>query len=204
MGYAFTLCLFAAASSFPFFLRFWKHDSGAGIAKLHVMFLFFVSIMFAVSLASLFFYHIFLTLKNRSTLEAFRPPIFRHGPDRRAYDLGRRENWREVFGSSFFSWFFPVSSRFVLLLTSPRVRPRALMSFSFFLLSSSFLPAFLSRSLGDGLRYQMRETRALDAVLAESGGFPSRLQAQPSEDGTGHPVMLECTSPVQAVANGHS
>lgn len=110
LGYAFVLCLFAAATSFPLFLRFWKHDVGSGLGKLHIMFLFFVSIMFAVSLASLFFYHIFLTLKNRSTLESFRTPIFRHGPDRKAYDLGKRENWTEIFGESATTWFMPISS----------------------------------------------------------------------------------------------
>ncbi len=113
LGYSFTLCLYSAVSSFPSFLRFWKNDLGSGSygSKLHILFLFFVSIMFALSLASLFFYHIFLTLKNRSTLESFRTPVFRYGPDKKAYDLGKSRNWKEIFGDSVFYWFFPIATR---------------------------------------------------------------------------------------------
>ena len=79
LGYSFSVCLWSALVSFPYFIRFWKNDLGNSYGKLHILFLFFVSIMFAVSLASLFFYHLYLTMKNRSTLEAFRTPIFRYG-----------------------------------------------------------------------------------------------------------------------------
>jgi palmitoyltransferase len=111
LGYSFGLCLYSAAVALPYFLKFWKNDLGNNFGKLHILFLFFVSIMFAVSLASLFFYHIFLTLKNRSTLESFRTPIFRYGPDKKAYDLGKGRNWREIFGNNIFFMFLPVTSR---------------------------------------------------------------------------------------------
>lgn len=111
LGYSFSTCLWSAVISFPYFIRFWKNDLGTSYSKLHILFLFFVSIMFAVSLASLFFYHLYLTMKNRSTLEAFRTPIFRYGPDKKAYDLGKSQNFKQIFGEKALLWFLPVSTR---------------------------------------------------------------------------------------------
>lgn len=111
LGYSFTMCMYSAVVSFPFFVRFWKNDLGSSYSKLHILFLFFVSIMFAVSLASLFFYHLYLTMKNRSTLEAFRSPIFRYGPDKKAYDLGKSQNFKQIFGDKPFLWLVPVNTR---------------------------------------------------------------------------------------------
>lgn len=110
LGYAFSLCAWSAITSFEYFLRFWKNDLPSSYSKLHILFLFFVSIMFAVSLVSLYLYHLFLVFKNRSTLESFRTPIFRYGPDKRAYDLGKKKNWVQVFGGTRFTWLIPVSS----------------------------------------------------------------------------------------------
>ena len=62
LGYALTYCVYVALSTLKYFLAFWSSatsgESESG--KFHVLFLFFVSAMFSISLASLFFYHIYL------------------------------------------------------------------------------------------------------------------------------------------------
>ena len=72
--------------------------------------------MFALSIFFLFFYHIYLTLTNQSTIESFHPPYFPHGPDRRGYRLSYKENWKQVFGPDPKHWFLPTFSRFVVVV----------------------------------------------------------------------------------------
>jgi len=56
--------------------------------------------MFAISVASLFFYHLYLTAKNRTTLESFRAPIFADGPQKEGFNLGYKQNFQEIFGKN--------------------------------------------------------------------------------------------------------
>lgn len=107
LAYAFFLCLFTAASSLHYFLLFWRNQL-TNDGRFHILFLFFVSIMFAISLVSLFGYHLYLVTLNRSTLESFRPPMFSLGPDKNAYNLGRYQNWIQIFGKSKLKWFIPI------------------------------------------------------------------------------------------------
>lgn len=53
-------------------------------------------------------YHIFLSIKNKTTLESFRSPIFRQGPDKDGFSLGNYNNFMEVFGENRLKWFLPV------------------------------------------------------------------------------------------------
>ena len=77
--------------------------------------------MFAISLLSLFGYHIYLISQNRTTLEAFRPPIFQHGgSNRKGFFLGNLNNFREVLGDQPALWFVPVFSSLGEGLTFPR------------------------------------------------------------------------------------
>ncbi|GLH01161.1 Palmitoyltransferase app, partial [Gryllus bimaculatus] len=78
------------------------------MSRFHILFLFFVSVMFAISLVSLFGYHCYLVLHNRSTLEAFRAPVFQAGPDKDGYSLGKYNNFQEVFGDNPKTWFLPL------------------------------------------------------------------------------------------------
>nr|XP_023693661.1 probable palmitoyltransferase ZDHHC20 [Paramormyrops kingsleyae] len=79
-------------------------------AKFHVLFLFFVSAMFFISILSLFCYHMWLVGKNRSTIEAFRAPVFRNGPDKNGFSLGLSKNIAQVFGDQKRSWMLPFYS----------------------------------------------------------------------------------------------
>ncbi|XP_022690621.1 palmitoyltransferase ZDHHC15-like isoform X2 [Varroa jacobsoni] len=135
LGYAIIYCLFVAATTCQYFIRFWtggreamRDDSTGsmtveGWGRLHILFLFFVAIMFAISLVSLFCYHCYLVMVNRTTLESFRPPVFGTVPDKRGFYLGRIQNFRQVFGDDKKLWFIPVFT-----------------------------------SLGNGIRYPTRET----------------------------------------------
>lgn len=125
LGYALLYCLYIVASTLKFFIVYWKEDFKASTphsyGKFHVLFLFFVSAMFSVSLLSLFSYHVYLISQNRTTLEAFRSPIFaRGGPNRRGFHLGSGNNFQEVFGDQKLLWILPIFSSFGDGLTFPR------------------------------------------------------------------------------------
>ncbi|KAK2715524.1 palmitoyltransferase ZDHHC15B-like isoform X2 [Artemia franciscana] len=108
LGYAALYCIYVSLTSLPFFIAFWKNQVEAGPGKFHVLFLFFVATMFFISVSSLFSYHIYLLLLNRSTLESFRPPVFRLGPDKDGFHLGKFNNVAEIFGDDIKLWFFPI------------------------------------------------------------------------------------------------
>jgi hypothetical protein len=111
LGYALFYCIYVSLTSLPYFIDFWRGSLKEGMGRFHILFLFFVAIMFGVSLVSLFCYHCYLVSENRTTLEAFRPPIFRSGPDKRGFSLGRYNNFQEVFGDNPRTWFIPVKTR---------------------------------------------------------------------------------------------
>ncbi|XP_010191977.1 PREDICTED: probable palmitoyltransferase ZDHHC20 [Mesitornis unicolor] len=64
--------------------------------------------MFFISILSLFSYHCWLVGKNRSTIETFRAPTFRNGPDKNGFSLGCSKNLREVFGDEKKYWLLPI------------------------------------------------------------------------------------------------
>lgn len=107
LGYAFLYCALIVCTSLQYFVLFWK-GSLERTGQFHILFLFFVSAMFSTSLVSLFIYHLYLVAKNRTTLEAFRAPVFISGPDKNGFNLGRLNNFQEVFGDRKLLWFFPV------------------------------------------------------------------------------------------------
>ncbi|CAC5414536.1 ZDHHC2_15_20 [Mytilus coruscus] len=112
LGYGLLYCLFIAFTSLNYFIEFWTGGSSKEAVKFHVLFVFFVAMMFGISLISLFGYHIYLTCSNRSTLESFRSPIFQTGADKNGFSLGKLNNFKEVFGERKLFWFLPIFSSF--------------------------------------------------------------------------------------------
>lgn len=111
LGYALMYCLYVAFSTVIYMEQIWSASGREGKidGRFHILFLFFVSLMFAISLVSLFGYHCYLVLLNRTTLESFRTPIFRYGgPDKNGFSLGKLNNFQEVFGDDRKLWFVPV------------------------------------------------------------------------------------------------
>nr|XP_061821586.1 palmitoyltransferase ZDHHC20-B-like isoform X2 [Nerophis lumbriciformis] len=110
LAYSLLYCLFIAATVLQYFIKFWTNElrDSQSTAKFHVLFLFFVAAMFCISILSLFSYHLWLVGKNRSTIEAFRAPVFRTGSDKNGFSLGFRKNIAQVFGDQKKYWLLPV------------------------------------------------------------------------------------------------
>ena len=55
LGYALVYCIYLVGGVFKYFIRFWTNDlETVGAARFHILFLFFVAIMFCISVSSLF------------------------------------------------------------------------------------------------------------------------------------------------------
>ncbi|XP_045454415.1 palmitoyltransferase ZDHHC2-like [Melitaea cinxia] len=164
LGYALLYCLFVMSTCLPYFIRFWKmyqeykhahcdhllnngtyskqcmdifngdFGTSGSAGRYHIVFAFFVALMFAISLGSLFGYHCYLVAHNRTTLdmlvsyrrlgsptgqiinamlknminEAFRAPTFRGGADKNGFSIGAYNNFKEVFGDDPNLWIVPI------------------------------------------------------------------------------------------------
>ncbi|XP_048851832.1 palmitoyltransferase ZDHHC2-like isoform X2 [Brienomyrus brachyistius] len=110
LAYSLLYCVFITATDMQYFIKFWTNSLPESQAKFHIMFLFFTAAMFSISLSSLLGYHCWLVCRNRSTLEAFRPPVFHHGPNKNGFSLGVSKNICQVFGDERRYWPLPIFS----------------------------------------------------------------------------------------------
>ncbi|XP_077983603.1 palmitoyltransferase ZDHHC20-B-like [Glandiceps talaboti] len=109
--YALVYCLYVACTAAQYFVQFWSNSLGKSAGKFHILFLFFAAAMFALSLLSLLGYHLYLVSVNKTTLESFRTPVFRTGPDKDGFSLGTKtDNIKEVFGDNTRMWLFPLTT----------------------------------------------------------------------------------------------
>ncbi|XP_063414917.1 palmitoyltransferase ZDHHC20-B-like isoform X1 [Mytilus trossulus] len=148
LGYGLLYCLFIAFTSLQYFIEFWTGGSSKEAVKFHVLFVFFVAMMFGISLISLFGYHIYLTCSNRSTLESFRSPIFQTGADKNGFSLGKLNNFKEVFGERKLFWFLPIFSSDRDGVSFPTLKSQTN--------SNSYQTMAQTPSFGDGIAYPTR------------------------------------------------
>ncbi|KAL5111321.1 hypothetical protein TcWFU_001185 [Taenia crassiceps] len=99
--WGFLYCLYIVCTTVVYFIDFWENLQEMPPARYNFLFLFFIAIMFGFAQSILLFYHFYLLSHNRTTLEGFRSPTFRgSGVDKRGFDLGWLQNWKEVFGDN--------------------------------------------------------------------------------------------------------
>lgn len=110
LAYASIYCAVICATVVQYFIKFWTKQLPDTHAKFHILFLFVVAALFFISIGSLLSYHLWLVGKNRTTIEAFRAPVFANGPDKSGFSLGFSRNVAEVFGDQPKYWMLPVFS----------------------------------------------------------------------------------------------
>ncbi|KAK6918197.1 Palmitoyltransferase, DHHC domain [Dillenia turbinata] len=94
----------------PSFINFFEEamDHSSSPAHLAVIFLAFVlNLAFALSLLCFLVMHASLLLSNTTSVEVYE----KKGSLRWKYDLGRKRNFEQVFGSKKLLWFFPLFSK---------------------------------------------------------------------------------------------
>ncbi|KAK7602731.1 hypothetical protein V9T40_006705 [Parthenolecanium corni] len=108
--YAFLFCSYIVITTLPYFIDVWKNSTTAQ-GGIHILFLFIIAAMFFISILSIFSYHLYLVGYNRTTLEAFRAPVFENGRvDKNGFNLGLRNNFKQIFGNKYVLWPFPIFS----------------------------------------------------------------------------------------------
>ncbi|XP_077433449.1 palmitoyltransferase ZDHHC2 isoform X1 [Vanacampus margaritifer] len=199
LAYSLLYCLFITATDLQYFIKFWMAGGKAHFrlkeylngfpdtqAKFHILFLFFSASMFSVSLASLFIYHCWLVFKNRSTLEAVRSPVFRHGTDKNGFSLGSSKNFRQVFGDEAKYWPFPVFSSLGDGCSFPtclvNIDPEQASS------PTSYNPAPKSNTEGRHFPFRpMRESQS--RLLSSNASWTESDIAADDKNGTNNPLM---------------
>lgn len=111
--------------------------------------------MFAVSVLTLLSYHCYLVLSNQSTLESHRPPVFLGGPDKNGFNLGRYQNFVEIFGDNKAFWFLPVFTSKGDGMEFPANSPRYLIK-NGRAGHTNDIEQPSTRSLGSGLSFPVR------------------------------------------------
>nr|CAX82594.1 putative palmitoyltransferase ZDHHC20 [Schistosoma japonicum] len=114
--YGFLYCILCFMGALSYLLKYLKiRPSSDTINRSWSLFCTFtlslLSAVFALALLILLLFHTYLVFKNKSTLEYFRAPNFRHNGHRiYGFNLGWKNNFLQVFGSNIKYWLLPVFS----------------------------------------------------------------------------------------------
>lgn len=173
LGYALVYTVYLALCNLEYFIKFWTdglRNTGVseGSGKFHILFLFFVSVMFCISVSSLFWYHVYLVLSNRSTLEQFRAPYFATGADEKGWSLGKRNNFQEVFGDRVLLWFFPIQTSIGDGLTFP-TRLNSANIEATYQSTNSRPPMVLASPAANAVRGRSKDISFIDEDLSRNG-----------------------------------
>jgi palmitoyltransferase len=88
-------------------------DAATVANKFNVTFCVIIVGIFCLSTSTLFFYHTYLIVVNKTTIESMAPPYTHRGPVSGLYNLGVRNNIKSVFGSNILLALLPVHTRLV-------------------------------------------------------------------------------------------
>lgn len=81
----------------------------------HILFAFFISVMFSLCLLIFSMFTVFQLLQNRTTVESYISQNYKSHKNSRTlgnlFDLGTRRNWCSVMGDSVAEWVLPIRKR---------------------------------------------------------------------------------------------
>jgi palmitoyltransferase len=107
LGYNLLYCLFIELTTLSILIECVDSD-GKAVGCFQVILLFVSASIFLLGLLCVLGCHCYLVLKNKTTIESFRAPIFRTGEDSDGFNLGKYKNFQEVFGDNKIMWFLPI------------------------------------------------------------------------------------------------
>ncbi|XP_044754749.1 palmitoyltransferase ZDHHC20-A-like [Coccinella septempunctata] len=100
-------CVYVMSTTYADGYRLWKIGELHGVC-FQIVSLFFMALLLGFSTITLLFYHFYLVLKNQTTIESMRKPLFKASLNIKSFNIGLKNNFFEVFGRNPFLWCLPI------------------------------------------------------------------------------------------------
>ncbi|KAK9882430.1 hypothetical protein WA026_021461 [Henosepilachna vigintioctopunctata] len=100
-------CIYVICTTFSEGYTLWKTGELHG-TSFQIVSLFFMAVLLGFSTITLLVYHCYLLVKNETTIESMRKPVFRSDFNIKSYDIGFKQNFCEVFGNNPWLWCLPI------------------------------------------------------------------------------------------------